>query len=167
MSWRNNDGLVVRFGRERVQNTNPRGESPGAGPYRTIEGLVDLRQTVAATPFILDGDVIGSNSEIVKVRYIVTEALTGATAFTFGLQYYDGTEFDYDGFVTAAAPIVVGTEYTLTKGTGTGNGALIGTILARPGQLVLTPTGQATTGKIFVQVDVVVPGKNPVPVVNS
>lgn len=166
MPWFNKDGLNIRFGLEKVSNTNPRGESPGAGIYRDIGVLLDLTKTTAATVYVLSGDVIGSNSEIISIQSDVVTAAVGTTALTFGLQYYDGTEYDYDGFLTAVTGLTTaGTSTTYVKGTS-GAGALVGTVTARPGQLVVTPTGQGTAGIVQLTVRVFVPKKNPIPVVN-
>lgn len=159
MVWINNDGLRVRFEHEKIDLVAPRGEAPGAGETRTIDVLVDLTKTTAATPYLIYGDVTPRNSFIQKVEATVVKAITGASALTFGLQHYDGTEYDYDGFITALPALTAGTEVSGVKG-GTGAGVLVGTELAYPGLLTCTTTGTATGGLVSLRVHVFVADKD-------
>lgn len=165
-TWFNNDGLLVRFALDKVLPLAPRGEMPGAGEYREESILVDFTKTVAGTVFPLWGANIPSNSFISGIRTSVVTAITTATNITFGLQFYDGTELDYDGFLTQVTGLTtIGTVTDYVKGTANA-GALVGTVLTRPGTLVVTPTGQPGAGLIELVVKFWVPKKNPVPVVN-
>lgn len=160
MPWFNSDGLNIRFANEKINPKDPRGESPGAGPYREIECVIDLTKGVAAANNKEWGLVIPSNSFVVKVRTLITTAITGASGYTFGLEKYDGTELDYDGLLVSLPALTIGTEVTVVKG-GTGAGALLGTKTTQPGIFSYTPTGTALTGKILVSVGIIVTDKAP------
>lgn len=166
MSWRNADGLLIRFDLEKNSNKAPRGEAQGAGDVRVIDLLFNVVDAApAGTFFPFYGDVIPSNSSIIKVTSDVIVAVAGTTAMTFGLQLYDGTELDYDGLLTAVTALTVGAHNDYVKGT-TNAGALVGTVTVHPGILGVTLTGTPTGGRIKLSVHVLVPGKSPVPVVN-
>lgn len=158
--WRNADGLVVRFDDLAVTPRDPRGEAPGAGETRTVDVNVDLTKTVATVPYNEWGAKLPANSFIQHVQYTVLETITGASALTFGTQYYDGTEYDYDGLITGVSALTIGTDADIAKG-GTNAGAQVGTLLASPANLVLTTTGQATAGRISLRVHLLVPKKAP------
>jgi hypothetical protein len=160
MVWLNKDGLRVKFGYEAVVDRDPRGEAQGAGDIRVIDIIIDVAKTTAATPYIFDNAIIPANSYIQKVEADVLVAITGATALDFGLQYYDGTEYDYDGLITDLPALTVGSRVEAGKG-GTGAGALVGTTLASPGYLAVTLTGQATAGKVSLRAHVLVPAAAP------
>lgn len=152
MSWLNKDGLRVYFGAEAVQYRDPRGEAQGAGETRTIDVILDLAETTNAVPFVFDNVIIPANSYIQSVAASVIIAGVGATDIDLGLQYYDGTEYDYDGLISTVTNLSAG-EKTATAGV------LVGTVLASPGRLTITPTGQATAGRISLRVHILVPGK--------
>jgi hypothetical protein len=76
----------------------------------------------------------------------VIETIVGPTSYTSGLIDPDGTVHDPDGFDT--------TNTSLTAGTSTvGAGALVGTELAKTGQLVFAFVGSAATaGRVKIRV---------------
>lgn len=152
MSWLNADGLRVYFGAEAVQYRDPRGEAQGAGETRTIDVIIDLAETTNAVPFVFDNTIIPANSYIQSVAASVITAVTGATDLILGTQYYDGTEYDYNGLISAMGSVTAG-EKTPTAG------AQVGTTLASPGRLAITTTGQATAGRVSLRVHILVPGK--------
>lgn len=162
MPWTNNDGLLVRFDQEKIADTNPRGEAPGAGETRTIDVILDMTDTTAGAHYIIPGVIIPRNSFVQSIASTVVEAFSGATDLDLGLTSFDGGEYDYDGFITTMAAVTAGAEAQYVKG-GTGAGVLVGTELAYPGYLTVTPTGQATTGKVSLRVHVFVADedKNP------
>lgn len=162
MPWVNNDGLLVRFDREKIEHVEPRGEAPGAGATRVIDVILDMTKTTAAAHYEIPGAIIPRNSFIQKVESTVIKAFTGATDIDFGLTSYDGGEYDYDGLITTLAAVTVGAEASYVKG-GTGAGALVGTETLYPGILTVTPTGQATTGLISLRVHVFVADEDQLP----
>lgn len=162
--WRNADGLVVRFDQDATQPRDPRGEAPGAGYSRWVDVIIDLTKTTAATVYPEWGAIVPANSFIASVEADVLVAITTATALTFGLQKFDGTELDYDGLITALPALTIGSIVRATKG-GTGAGALVGATTTNPGVLCVTPTGQAGAGLVSLRVQIYTPKANPVPVV--
>jgi len=91
--------------------------------------------------------IIPANSGIRGVELKVSEAFTGATSLSAGLQQADGTEIDNDGLIAA--------ETTLTAGSySVGAGALVGASTgAADGQVVVTLAGTATAGVATITVD--------------
>lgn len=154
----NNDGLRIRFDVDRINQTAPRGEAPGAGEDRVIDFIVDVATLVAGQNRI-EGVVIPRNSTLAEVQWLPVEAVTGMTAFDVGLKKYDGSELDYDGIVDGALPGTVGVRTEVVAG-GTGAGVLLGTTTALPGDLVITPTGTPTAGKLAFRVKLFVAGKD-------
>lgn len=165
--WRNADGLVVRFDADATQPRDPRGEAPGAGYGRWIDVIVDLTKTVATVVYPEWGAIVPANSYIASVEADVLTAITGASALTFGLQKFDGTELDYDGLITGLPALTLGAAVraSMNAASNTGKGALVGTTTVNPGVLVVTTTGQATAGLVSLRVNIYVPKAAPVPVV--
>lgn len=148
MVWRNNDGLVVRFPLESTTPRDPRGEAPGAGYERTIDFIVDLTKTTAGQVYNEWGAKLPANSYVVAIEGTVLETITGASALTVGTQYYDGTTWVANGILTGLSGLTIGS-------TGTA-GSQLNTVLTSPANIILTPTGQATAGKVSVRVKVLV-----------
>lgn len=156
--WINNDGLRIRFDVDKINQGTPRGEAPGAGEDRVIDFIVDVSTLVAGQNRI-EGVVLPRNSTLAEIQWLPVEAVTGMTAFDIGLKKYDGTELDYDGVADGAVPGTVGVRTKVVKG-GTGAGVLLGTTLALPGDLVITPTGTPTAGVLAFRVKLFVAGKD-------
>lgn len=157
--WINNDGLRVRFDVNRINQGAPRGEAPGAGETRTIDVIVDVSKATAGTPYFIEGVVIPRNSFIEQAEAVVIETLVGATDLTVGLQHYDGSAYDADGFIEGLTAVTKGSKEVFTLGE-TGAGALIGETLDYPGTLIVTTTGQGTAGLVSLRVKVLVPHKD-------
>ena len=156
--WINNDGLRVRFDVDKIKQTAPRGEAPGAGEDRVIDFIVDVK-TLKAGQNRIEGVVITRNSTLAEIQWTPVEDVTGMSAFDVGLKKYDGSELDYDGIASGAVPGTVGVRTKVVKG-GTGAGALLGTTLTLPGDLVITPTGTPSAGKLAFRVKLFVAGKD-------
>lgn len=151
--WRNADGLVVRFDGDAVTPRDPRGEAPGAGYERYVDFIVDLTKTTAATAYNEWGAKLPANSFVVGVQATELVAVTGATAFTVGTQYYDGTAWVANGLISAVTGIGTTGDKTVTAGSQ------VGTLLVSPANLIVTTTGQATAGKYSFRIRILVPGK--------
>ena len=156
--WINNDGLRVRFDVDKIKQTAPRGEAPGAGEDRVIDFIVDVK-TLKDGQNRIEGVVIPRNSTLAEIQWTPVVAVTGMSAFDVGLKKYDGSELDYDGIAIDAVPGTVGVRTKVAKGEASA-GALLGTTLSLPGDLVITPTGTPTAGKLAFRVKLFVAGKD-------
>ncbi len=159
MSWLNEDGLLVRFGLEKISDRSPRGEPQGAGDIRVVDVIVDCTKFVTGVPYIVPGVELPRNSLLQAVEYTVVEAITGTSALTVGTQHLDGTTYDADGILTALSALTVGTEEHIVK-SQTRGGAQLGTILAYPANFIIVPTGTGTDGILSMRVHLFVPGKD-------
>ncbi len=104
--------------------------------YNDLPGA-DANDTAVIT--LQDGQYIKSAT----VHVITT--ITGATAYDIGLIDPDGTAHDADGFVDGITDLTAG-DATVAAG------ALVGTKLAKTGQLVASFTGTATAGRLKIRV---------------
>ncbi len=106
-------------------------------------------------PYVFDNAIFPANSYIQSVAGSVLVAVAGATTVDLGTQYYDGTEYDYNGLINAMGSLTTTGEKTATAG------AQVGTTLASPGRLTVTTAGQATAGKVSLRVQLFVPAAAP------
>ena len=91
--------------------------------------------------------IIPASSGIRKAELKVSEAFTGATSLSAGLQQADGTEIDNNGLIASETSLAAG-DYSV------GSGALIGASSgAADGQVVVTLAGTATAGVAELQID--------------
>lgn len=160
MVWINSDGLRVRFDHERLLPKAYRGEDQGAGPLRYIDVELDAKADfVDGVTFLVEGVILPRNSYLVSADYSLVAAVTGTTGLTVGVQHLDGTTYDADGILTALSALTIGTEGHIVKG-GSGAGALLGTVLAYPGKLIIVPTGTGTAGTISLRIGLFVAGED-------
>jgi hypothetical protein len=157
-SWKNSDGLMVRYGREQGKREASSGTGAGAqraaamnnrGSIKELVLEVDL-EGAARTTFTadrnndgtLDGFMLGldtpipANAKILSVESLVLETPAGGTTFQLGTFQVDGTAIDDDG-LTAASATAVGAA-----------GAQVGTKIAEAGYVAVKTVGTYTAGKV-------------------
>lgn len=160
-SWKNNDGLYLKYGTDRA-TANKVGEYTTTGGLREIEiklNLADLTETET-----IIGDVTDfPTARVHEVEVITVTAGATGTAIDVGLIRKDrSTEIDYDGFL-AAAPIAIMnsagertifTAITTVPASATGTGALIGTTTANIGHITASRTDSTafTAGVIIIKI---------------
>lgn len=148
MVWHNNDGLVIRFNQEKLNEKGQSGSYNFGGPDETIDVTVDLTDITASDSIVEEGIRIPSGMLVKSVSIITDEVKAGGSAIDIGLINEDrSTEVDYNGLVTAKVVGAVGAEVA-------GGGALIGTVLTDKATFVTAKASGAlfTAGKIRVQI---------------
>lgn len=140
MSWYNNDGLYIKYGKAKGTPAKA-GEYVTNGPLRMVEVEIRLPTLVTGSTILDDTVVIPKNAFIERVQIAVDVAATsgGAATLNIGLIRTDrSTALDADGLVVAAALAsinAIGNVVEYTQGS-TAHGALIGTVLSNNGYLV-------------------------------
>ena len=156
MSWKNNDGLFLKFGTENaVSNTG--GEYRTNGALHEIEVKIDLTTLGTSASIQSDQIFFPKNARIEEVEVVTHTAATGTGAvLNIGLQQTDrSTEIDYDGFVAAAALTTLDAagEKTVLRVGSTGAGALIGATNSTVGYITADyDTAAFTAGVIYVRI---------------
>lgn len=126
MAWTNEDGLVIRFGKERAEVM-----PGGATNYNAHKTLVhkftfaDVTDTDTAAPNPHEG-FIPAGSVITRAALYVTDAFVGATGvLDIGLKVAAGTNTDDDGILTtgiatidADGDVVIGDGALVLQETG-------------------------------------------------
>ena len=149
MVWMNNDGLLVKFGKEKGIAANG-GSYRFVGPLDCIEIDVDYRKLNAfGTNTILSDTVKVPNGVLLKsAEFQVDVAFTGATA-TLTLGLYDSdrtTAYDEDGIDATIALTAIDAIGEVVAC----DGALIGTVLANNTPSLITAlvgTANFTAGR--------------------
>jgi hypothetical protein len=167
MSWRNDDGLLVKFGTEKADVTQA-GETLTMGGLHKLEFDIDLAVLGADTTdkIVADADTVWlpAGAFIQKVTLIATEVWAGTNAnLDLGLSYYNSsgvlTELDHNGLLAAYDTLhgaAVGTIDEVVQGS-TEHGALVGSALAATNEKYVV-TGAAetaafTAGQARVQIE--------------
>lgn len=157
MSFLNADGLLIRYGAEKIIPTLG-GEFQGAGPRRTIELEVDATKLTTTSVILAEGVDVPRNFTIEEVELVAEVAVNNITSVSFGLIRYDratfvgATEISLASAVLLATLTPAGKKQVLTVGS-TGAGDQIGKVLPQPGLITGKVVGTlATTGKIIIRV---------------
>lgn len=172
MSWLNNDGLYVKFGKE--EGASNRGGSISKDDKNVVEFYIDYTDALSATPTLVgtsagaQGVVIPKNVRIEAVETVVITPFTssgtiGSASLVLGTKRATdrSTEIDHDGFTTSSfvgsSFDAAGERVYLVPGT-TGAGALIGAQSSSTynGLVVASNAGHAshpfTAGRLKVRV---------------
>jgi hypothetical protein len=166
-TWKNSDGLFVRFGRDVGKREAASGSGAGvqrgsvvrtAGNEIELTFQVDLEGAARTTytadrnnDGTLDGFILGLDTplpagcKIVDVETVALETPAGGTTWALGTFQVDGTAIDADG-LTAAAAVSQGAD-----------GAQVGTVLSQAGYVAVTTVGTYTAGKLHVVIRAIVP----------
>lgn len=173
MSWRNPDGLLVKFGTEKATATKGGMRSSMDGRI-TVGFVCDLDDATSTDAAVPDTDTVwlptGVYIDKVKLTVLETVADTDDSAnLDLGLGYYNAsgtlTAVDYDGLLIAAdgfVNAVAGEIYEYKQGD-TDHGALVGTQIATStlyDKCYFTfseETGAFTAGQFWVEVSYYVP----------
>lgn len=170
MTWTNDDGLIVKHGKEEGV-TNKGGIYNTLGPAQISEIKIDYTDALSATHTCVGGTSgalglqLPAGARIEAVEVIAETAFTssgtiGTATFVLGLKRNDrSTEIDHDGLTTTAfvgSVLDAAGERTYVVPGVTGAGALIGTTLANSGYLTVANTQHGshpfTAGKAVVRV---------------
>lgn len=155
MTWMNEDGLLIKFGREKGQVVKA-GEfaDPDKGSEHYIEAVIDTSVlTSTGTYFLADTLRIPKNAYLVKAEIHVETAFTSGGSATLTLGFYDtdrSTAYDADGIDATVAVDALTAGATITC-----DGALVNTRLANDTPLLLTAavgTAAFTAGKGVVRI---------------
>lgn len=157
-TWKNNDGLYIKFDRNAAE-AGKAGEFRNDGPYHVLEVVLDDMTELGTSAAIIDDNcTLPKNARIEKVELITETAVTssGSGTLNVGLIRTDRTtELDYDGLIAAEAVAdfnAAGETVTYTAGASSA-GALIGTTTANPGLLTADyDTADFTAGKVVIRV---------------
>lgn len=166
-TWKNSDGLFVRFGRDVGKREAASGTGAGVqrgSVVRTAGNIIELTfevdlQGAARTTFTadrnndgtLDGFILGldtplpSGAKILSVDTVALETPAGGTTWALGTYQVDGTAIDADG-LTAASAVAQGAD-----------GAQVGTVLSQDAYVAAATVGTYTAGKLQVIVRAIVP----------
>lgn len=163
-TWRNSDGLIVRFGRDVGKRKASSGIQRGsavrtAGNVHELTLQVDLEGAARTTytsdrnnDGTLDGFEVGldtplpSGAKILSVETVVLETPAGGTTWEVGTFQVGGTAIDSDGLLAASA---------VNPGAA---GAQVGTVLSENGYVAATTVGTYTAGKVLLVVRFIIPG---------
>lgn len=168
--WVNNDGLQVRFDRDKAAKVV--GGAVSKSDKHLIEFVVDYAQVLTATPTILTpesgayGVVVPKGLRVEAVEVIAESAFTssgtiGTSTFVLGLKKMSdrSTELDHDGLLAAGfvgSRIDAAGERTYVEIGTTGVGALVGTTIAENGVIVVSNSQHAshpyTAGRARVRI---------------
>lgn len=167
MAYKNKDGLWIYFPGDDREAHGGEYAVPGT-PDRVTQVIVDLtKQGTGVTAKVLNPGILDlpRNAQITRVETLVRQAAVGGTSLAVGLKYYDAAaEYDYDGLLTATAGAIANLTPTgkrIAYDQQSANaGALVGTTLAYPGEIVITTVGTFTAGLVEVRVHYSVPGKD-------
>lgn len=163
MTWTNVDGLVVKFGKERGDESRG-GEINSIGRH-VIEFTIDYRDALSATDAVLGsstinggpgtfGVVVPKGARIEALETVVSTPFTssgtiGSSTLLIGTKKASdlSTQLDHDGFTTASfvggVLDAAGERVYVTIGT-TGAGAQIGTTLAEAGVISVSNSAHAS-----------------------
>lgn len=166
-TWKNSDGLPVRFGRDVGKREAASGSGAGvqrASVVRTAGNIIELTFQVdlegaARTTYTfdrnndgtLDGFMVGldcplpSGCKVLDVNTVALETPAGGTTWALGTFQVDGTAISAAGLTAASA---------VTQGA---NGAVVGTVLTQDSYVAVTTVGTYTAGKLHVVVRALVP----------
>lgn len=158
MSWKNNDGLIRKFGTEQA-TSRVVGEYSADGPYHTAEITVDLT-TLTETETILDYNfALPKGALIQELQVVATTSAATGTAIDVGLiKLVDkSTEYDYNGLLAAypTASMAVGVFNRLSSGVGTYEGAVLGVALTESALISASRTTATafTAGKVKIRIN--------------
>lgn len=169
-TWMNNDGLLVKFDREKA--AKPTGGAISKSDKHLIEFEFSYTQALTATPTILDPDtgsygvMVPEGLRIEAIEIIAESAFTssgtiGSSTLLIGLKKWSdrSTELDHDGFTTTAfvgGRLDAAGERTYVEVGSTGAGALLGTTISENGVIVVSNSAHAThpftAGKALVRI---------------
>jgi len=130
-------------------------EKKALAEHNTVNGQVVLETTFdyANLPtYGLDGLIprIPAYAKIVSCLLMVTTPFAGGTSYAVGIYSPAGAVVDADGLITDAAAVLANID---AKGDRlVGGGALVGTVLAAEGQVVVAATGTFTAGEATLRV---------------
>lgn len=158
MTWINNDGLMVRFDREKGAKVV--GGAISKSDKHLIEFVVPYTAVLSDTPTILApeagvyGVEVPKGLRIEAVEIIAETAFTssgtiGSSTFVVGLKKWSdfSTELDHDGLTAAGfvgSRIDAQGERTYVEIGTTGVGALVGTTIAENGVIVVSNSAHAS-----------------------
>lgn len=163
-TWKNSDGLYIKFGTDQGVSAHDAGEYTTYGPERTVEVVCDLTLLTATETILNDVVVIPAGSFITKVETIAIVGAATGTAIDVGLIKSSdrSTEINYDGLLAASPTANMNSageravfKIGATEPTGlTGTGALIGTATAYAGMISASRTDATafTAGTIRILV---------------
>lgn len=156
MSWKNNDGLTLKFGTENAKLSRI-GEYHFDGNVHMAEialQLIDLTQTET----ILDYNfILPVGALIQEVEVISTTAAATGTAVDLGLIKASDktTEYDFNGILAAypTASMDTGDLNRLSEGVGTYCGAVLGVPLTEACYISASMTDATafTAGKVLIR----------------
>lgn len=166
-TWKNSDGLFVRFGRDVGKREAASGTGAGVqrgSVVRTAGNIIELTFQVdlegaARTTFTadrnndgtLDGFILGldtplpAGSKVLDVQTVALETPAGGTTWALGTYQVDGTAISAAG-LTAASAVAQGAD-----------GPVVGTVLSQDSYIAATTVGTYTAGKLHVVVRALVP----------
>jgi len=125
-TWINEDGLTVRFDKDRLNQKKQSGAYNFGGPTETIEIFVNLADLTATNAVIEEGVRLPTGYLLESAELAVDEVGAGGSAIDIGIVAADRTtEVDYNGVIAAAATSAVNAVGKQTVATG----ALVGTVL--------------------------------------
>lgn len=179
MSWNNSDGLYVKFGVEEAATTRG-GELTNRDGHVEVSFIVDYLDAQSATDTILGaasgvktgafGVMIPKGIHVEEVEINVDTAFTssgtiGTSTLTMGFIREDrSTTYDVDGLLTTSftgGSLDTAGEKTVVRVGSTGAGALIGTVLANDGLIVVANSQHASHPFTAGRANVIVRGYFP------
>ena len=179
MSWINGDGLYVKFGTEEAV-THRGGSVKNVDGRYEFQFIVDWKDLLSATDTILGsasgvqtgsfGVLIPKGLHIEELEIVATTAFTssgtiGSSTLSMGFIREDrSTTYDVDGLLTTsfvAGVLDAAGEKTVIRIGSTGCGALVGTVLANDGLIMVANSAHSSHPYTAGRANVVVRGFYP------
>ena len=146
MPYKNNDGLVWRFGAEEADLTNIAGYRTD-GDLRYVEVVIKGSNVPAASAVINDALVLPKGAQITKAEWSKSNVTVVGGNLSIGL-------IDADKAAGNAAPTAILNANTPANlnADGTGAGAAIGTVLAKAKKVTWLASAPITAGENTVRI---------------
>jgi len=160
MSWFNADGLLLKYGQEKVVPTKA-GEYKTFGPLREIEVKIDISTLTTSSQILSDQVYFEKGVFLEEVQIEVQTAVATITSLSVGLYQSNdrSTAIDETAFIAAQTTSglnTAGNKITYVKGTSLGGTQLglvpIASNAAFSGLISAKIAGSAGTGVVIVRI---------------
>lgn len=155
MSWKNNDGLYIKYGVEKAVATTA-GDYLSYGETREIELDVNVADLTTSAKIMADTTFVPADMVIDSVTVFTVTPVATITSLSIGLTKLDRTTAVSDTAFVAALPVAnmsdAGETTNLTGGV-TYAGAKVGTTVGTdPGYITAKIAGTVGTGVVKVRI---------------